>query len=189
MSVTKVEDAPQPRENLYRLVILVLVGGLVASWVAVVWLVESRNSAENQRDKERAANAAYEAGPGALAAAEQILEEMISFHHRELEDEYAWTEYFADDELREDYEKRVIPRLAKLARATKAVAKGEIAEAAYDVIDEDRVTVLADVRQRVTSRTNKRGVTERQWATIEMVRDGDDWLIDDITIVTVPPPT
>ncbi len=36
---------------------------------------------------------------------------------------------------------------------------------------------------------NKDGVIAEQWASLTMSRDGDGWLVDEIDIVSVPPPS
>ncbi len=187
MSVEKVVDeGQQQRERLYRLLILVLVVVLVVTWAAVVWLLQGKNSAEDDLEDTKAS---YASGPDAQAAAERILGEMISFDYRDIDDEYAWTKYLADDELRGDYEDNIIPKLRKVITRTKATADGEIEQSAYNTIDGDTVTVLAFIRQKLTDVDNKKGVLAEQWASLTMGRDGDDWLIDNIDIVSVPPPT
>lgn len=189
MSGEKAADDPQQREKLYRLVILVLVGVLVATWIAVVWLVQSRNSAEDKLDKAEHDNAAYTAGPDAQAAAERILGEMISYDYREIDGEYAWTKYLADDDLRTDYEQRLTPKLEKVIRKSKSKADGEVAQSAYNILDEDHVQVIAFIRQELTTAGEKKGVIDEQWTSLAMVRDGDEWLVEKITPLNVPPPS
>ena len=183
---TEVEDDPQQREKVYRLLIVVLVGVLVATWVAVVWLVQGKNSVDDDLEETKDS---YAAGPDAQAEAERILGEMISFDYRDIGDEYDWTKYLGDDELRGEYEDRIIPRLTKLIRRTKATAEGEVVQSAYDQLDEDHVDVLAFIRQNLTDVDNKDGVLAEQWASLSMSRDGDGWLIDKVDIVSVPPPS
>ena len=148
----------EQREKVYRLLIVVLVGVLVATWVAVVWLVQGKNSAEDELDETKES---YAAGPGRPGRGRGILGEMISFDYREIGDEYDWTKYLGDDELREQYEDTIIPRLSKLIRRTKAAAEGEVVQSAYDQIDEDHVDVLAFIRQKLTDIDNKDGVAGR----------------------------
>ncbi len=189
MSVTKVvrpEAGPDDREKLYRLLVIVLVGVLIATWVAVVWLVQGKNSADDELEQTKES---YAAGPDAQAEAERILGEMISFDHRDIGDEYDWTRYLGDDELRSQYEDSIIPRLTKVIRRTKAAAEGEVVQSAYDQVDEDHVEVLAFIRQTLTDVENKDGVLAEQWASLSMSRDGDGWLIDKVDIVSVPPPS
>lgn len=192
MSVTRVEGDPEeqvPREKVHRLVILALVGALVATWVSVVWLVEGKSSVEDDLAEAEDDLASYAAGPDAQAAAESILGEMISFDHRDLDDEYEWTSYLADSELRADYEDDIVPRLSKVIRRTKASADGEIDQSAYNIVDEETVNVLAFIRQRLTDVDNRDGLIAEQWASLTMVRDDGDWLVGKIDIVSVPPPS
>ena len=86
----EVEDDAQQREKVYRLLIVVLVGVLVATWVAVVWLVQGKNSSR-RRTTSTETKESFAAGPDAQAAAEGILGEMISFDYRDIGDEYDWT--------------------------------------------------------------------------------------------------
>ncbi len=77
-----------------------------------------------------------------------------------------------------------------MIRRTKAAAEGEVVQSAYNLIDEDHVDVLAFVRQRARPTSTTRTVCiAEQWASLSMVRDGDDWLIDKVDIVSVPPPS
>lgn len=188
MTVQKVSepDSGARRETVHRLVVIALVGVLVVTWGAVIWLVQGKNSADDEVERVKES---YAAGPEARAEAERILAEMISFDHREIRDEYGWTRYLGDDELREEYEQRIIPRLTKLIRRTRATAEGEVVKSAYDQIDEDHVDVLAFIRQTLTDVDNKDGVVADQWASLSMSRYDDGWLIDKIDIVSVPPPS
>lgn len=193
MSVVGVERSvdrdQEQREKVYRLIIMVAVGALIATLVAVVWLIQGKNSTQDDLDQAEDDVASYAAGPEAQAAAESILAEIISFNHRDIEDEYDWTKYLADDDLRSDYENNIAPKFRKVILKTKATADGEIAQSAYNIVDEDTVNVLAFVRQRLTDVDHEDGVVAEQWASLTMVRDGDDWLIDEIDIVSVPPPS
>ena len=114
---------------------------------------------------------------------------MISFDYRDIDDEYDWTKYLADDELRSDYEDHIVPKLGKVIARTKATADGEVVQSAYNTVDDDHVNVLAFIRQKLTDVDNKDGVIAEQWASLTMSRDGDGWLVDDIDIVSVPPPS
>jgi len=186
--VDKVAEDGQQREKVYRLLIVVLAGVLVVTWVAVVWLVQAKNSADDDLDKTKES---YAAGPDAQAAAERILGKMISFDYREIADEYDWTKYLGDDELRTDYEDNIVPKLAKVIRKTKAAADGEVIQSAYNTVDDTTVVVLAFIRQKLTDLDNKDGVIAEQWASLTMTRGdkNDDWMIDMIDIVSVPPPS
>ncbi len=179
----------EQREKLYRLVIVVAVGALIATLVAVVWLVQGKNSTQDDLDRAEEDLASYAAGPEAQAAAESILADIISFDFRDMEDEYDWTKYLADDDLRSDYEDDIAPRFRKVILRTEATADGTIEQSAYNIVDEDTVNVLAFVRQRLTDVDNQDGVIAEQWASLTMTRDGDGWLIENIDIVSVPPPS
>jgi hypothetical protein len=179
----------EQREKVYRLIIVAAVGALVATLVAVVWLVQGKNSTQDELDRAEEDLASYVAGPEAQAAAESILGEIISFDFRDMDDEYDWTKYLADDDLRSDYEDDIAPRFRKVILRTEATADGEIEQSAYNIVDEDTVNVLAFVRQRLTDVDNPDGVIAEQWASLTMTRDGDGWLIENIDIVSVPPPS
>ncbi len=192
MSMISVEKATEDQERtdqVHQLVVMVLIGALVATLVAVVWLVQGKNTTQDDLDKAEQDLASYAAGPDAQAAAEAILGEIVSFDHRAMDDEYDWTKYLADDELRADYEDNIAPKLRKVIVRTKATAVGEIEQSAYNIVDDDSVNVLAFVRQRLTDVDNPDGVIAEQWASLAMIRDGDDWQIGRIDIVSVPPPS
>ncbi len=189
MSVEKVTEDDQQREKLYRLVILVLVAVLVATWVAVVWLVQGKSSAEDDLDKAEQQVDSYAAGPEAQDAAERILGVMTSYDYREIDDVYDnWTKYLGDKDLKDRYENDVIPDLVKVVKLTKTVAVGEVVHSAYNLVDEDHVKVLAYVRQKITSKDDPKGVLDAEWYSITMVRDGDDWLVEKVSPFDVPAP-
>lgn len=187
MSVVVKGEPPENRERLLRLLVLGLVVVLALTWGAVVWLLSGKNKAEEDLEAAERKVDAYAAGPEARDAAEALLEQMVSFDHATIDTEYRWLEKFSP-ELRADYEEKRIPSLRKVIKATRAKAEGEIVQTAYETADPEHVTVLAFIRQRLTDARNRRGLVEEQWATLKMAREGGEWLIDDIDIVTVPPP-
>lgn len=188
MSVEKVVEDDQQREKVYRLVILALVGVLVATWVAVIWLVQGKNSAEEERDKAEQQVDSYAVGPEAQAAAEEILGVITSYDYREIDEvRDNWTRYLADDQ-KDHYANDVIPNLVKAVKLTKTVAVGEVVHSAYTLIDDDHVKVLAYVRQRIRSKDDPKGVLDAEWYSIAMVREGDDWLVEKVNPFDVPPP-
>jgi|GEM_PF-4288254 len=190
MSVERVGEDEQQRERLYRLVIVALVGVLVATWVAVIWLVQGKSSAEDDLEQAERENAAYAAGPDAQAAAERALDEILSYDYREIEDEFAWTSRFTD-ELRSEYEGDLVKDLRKLIERFETVARGEVVESAYEVAG-DEVQVIAFIRQRLTTKADRKadraGVVDERWTELTMVRDGDDWLVAKIDPFNIPPP-
>lgn len=187
-SVTPVATDRGPRERGYRLAILALVALLLVAMIAIIVLVTSRASKVDELEDAEGKIATYEAGPSARDAAEEILLEITSYDYRELDKEYAWLDSFATDELRTRYADQV-PRLKKVIRLSKATAEGEVVQSAYETRSSSEVTVLAFVRQAIRDSVNKRAVIEEQWATLEMVLDDGEWLIGNIDLVTVPPPT
>ncbi|MDZ5620498.1 hypothetical protein SFC88_06670 [Nocardioides sp. HM23] len=191
MSVSRVETTAedhQQREKVLRLVILMLVGALVATLAAVVWLVQGNNSLQDDLDQAEADVASYAEGPDALAAAEKALGEIISYDYRDLDDEFDWTQHFAG-ELRTQYEDDLVPTFRKVIRRFRMTAEGEVAESAYDIVDSGTVQVIAFVRQSLSNEDNRKGVLDEQWTSLTMVRDGDTWLIEMITPLNVPPPS
>jgi hypothetical protein len=183
----------EQRERVYRLIIVVAVGALIATLVAVVWLVQGKNSAQDDADdaKEQAEEgiAAYTAGPEAQAAAEEILGVMTTYDYRKTGDlADRWTRYIGNEDLKEQYENELIPDLVKAVKLTKTVAVGEVETSAYNLVDEDHVNVYAYVRQRIKSKDDPKGVLDEEWFSIDMVRVGDDWLVEQVHPYDVPPP-
>ena len=66
-----VDPDQEQREKVFRLIIIVLVAALIATFVAVVWLVQGKNSTQDDLDEAEEDRAAYAAGPDAQAAAEE----------------------------------------------------------------------------------------------------------------------
>jgi len=195
MSQIKVEKAGpfdpehEQREKVFRLIVVVLVGALIATFVAVIWLVQGKNSTQDDLDKAEEDLASYSAGPEAQAAAEEILRVMTSYDYRETDDlADRWTKYIGDEDLKKQYESELIPDLVKAVKLTKTVAVGEVESSAYNLVDEDHVKVLAFVRQRIKSKDDPKGVLDAEWFSLDMVRDGDDWLVEEVRPYDVPPP-
>jgi Mce-associated membrane protein len=180
--------ATSPTERRYQLAVLVLVVLVLVGAVFSLWLVSKKNSAEDDLRKAESDNATYAAGPEARDAAESMLLDMTSYSYKDIDDEYTWLDNFSSDELRQRYAKQ-IPKLKKIIKASHASAKGQVVVSAYNTVDEDSATVLAYVRQVLKTKDDQRGAVEDQWTTLKMVRDGSGWKIDDIDIVTVPPPS
>jgi hypothetical protein len=195
VSGVRVDEVPtgagqEQREKLYRLTVLALTGSLIATLVAVVWLVQGKNSTQDDLDEAEEDLASYAAGPEAQAAAEEILGIMTTYDYRET-DQLAdrWTEHLGDEELKKQYEDDLIPDLVKAVRLTRTVAVGRVESSAYNLVDDEHVKVLAFVRQRIRSKDDPEGVVDEEWFSVDMVRDGDDWLVEDLRPYDVPPPS
>lgn len=190
VSVERTDDDRLQRERLHRIVVIVLVGALIATWVAVVWLLEGKDSAEDDLAKAEDDLASYSAGPEAQSAAEEILLVMTSYDYRRTEGlADRWTQYIGNEDLKDKYEKDLIPDLVKAVKLTKTVAVGEVESSAYNLVDEDHVNVLAFVRQRIKSKEDPKGVLDAEWFSVDMVRDGDEWLVEAVRPYDVPPPS
>jgi Mce-associated membrane protein len=175
-------------ERRYQLAILVLVVLVLVGAVVSLWLISKKNSAEDDLKKAESDNATYAAGPEARDAAESMLLDMTSYSYKDIDHEYTWLDNFSSDALRRRYAQQ-IPKLKKIIKASQASAKGQVVVSAYNTVDKDSATVLAYVRQVLKTKDDERGAVEDQWTTLKMVRDGSGWKIDDIDIVTVPPPS
>lgn len=190
VSVERTDDDRLQRERLHRIVVIVLVGALIATWVAVVWLLEGKDSAEDDLAKAEDDLASYSAGPEAQSAAEEILLVMTSYDYRRTEGlADRWTQYIGNEDLKDKYEKDLIPDLVKAVKLTKTVAVGEVESSAYNLVDEDHVNVLAFVRQRIKSKEDPKGVLDAEWFSVDMVRDGEEWLVEAVRPYDVPPPS
>lgn len=183
-------ESPLTTERRYQFAILVLVVLVLIATVFATWLVSKKNTAEDDLEDAQGKLATYSAGPEARDAAEDDLREMISYDYRHVDDEYTWLDRIGNDKLRSRLQKQTA-NLAKVIKLSKVTAKGEIVQSAYNTIDENTATVLAFVRQTLSSPTNKHASVAEQWTTLKMTRDDPDspWLIDDIDIVDVPPPS
>jgi hypothetical protein len=177
-------------ERRYQLAILVLVALVLVAVVLATWLVSKKNTAEDDLKDAQDKLATYAAGPEARDAAEDDLREMISYDYRHVDDEYAWLDRIGNAKLRSNIQKQT-RKLAKVIKLSKVTAKGTIVNSAYNTIDENTATVLAFVRQTLSSPLDKNVRVAEQWTTLKMTREDADspWLIDDMDIVNVPPPS
>jgi len=182
MSAT--DDRPATaQDRTYRAVIVVLVAALAAAAALAVWSF--------LRDPGTERGSADSATLADLAAAEEsardLLVDMTTYDFRELDDEYAWLDRLTDADLRARMEERVAD-IGEVITAGKVTARGTVERSAYRANEDGSVTVIAFVRQRITDRSNDGRKLEEQWATLTMVRDAGDWLVDDIELSDVPQP-
>lgn len=129
----------------------------------------------------RDAEAAERAADTAPATAERAAEAILAYDHQTLEaDQDAATRFMTDDfaeQYTETFEKVVRPT----AEETRATVAAAVQGSATVRASADRVRVLLFVDQTTVSRANENPQVALNRVEMIMVRDGDDWLVDDIT--------
>jgi Mce-associated membrane protein len=159
--------------------VVALLGALAVALVAAVAVLGLGVWDVRQvREDERVA----EATRAAPAEAEQAAAAILSYGHRTLDADQKAAEKYLTPSYREDYadtfERLVRPNATKL----KANVEAQVRGSGVTHADPDRVNVLLYVNQTTKSTANG---GEPQVALnrvqLAMVRQGDDWLVDDIT--------
>lgn len=153
------------------LVVVLTLGGVMA----VAGVITS--SVGDRREAEAAARAA-ETAP---ATAERAAEAILAYDHQTLDaDQDAATRFMTDDfaeQYSETFEKVVKPTAEEGRATVVAAVKGSATVRASS----DRVRVLLFVDQTTVSRANEDPQVALNRVQMIMVRDGDSWLVDDIT--------
>lgn len=178
-----VTDQPADAQlRTYRNVIVLLIAVLTAAVALTVWALVRDPGTEPADDAATLSDL-----EAADESARALLVDMTTYDYRELEDEYGWLDQLTNAELRAQMEERVAD-IEKVVRVGKVTAKGSVERSGYRANDNGSVTVIAFVRQQITDRSNEGRKLEEQWATLTMVDDGGDWLVDDIELSGVPQP-
>ncbi|MDZ5622810.1 hypothetical protein [Nocardioides bizhenqiangii] len=139
-------------------------------------------------DQEEQAEAAEAAGLSAADSAEAAVEPVLSYDYRTLDADFAEAETYLTDEFADKRnalfdqqaesgmtlrEQVVSDKVVVAARVSASPGLTRVSE------DGDRATVVVYVDQD-SQKGNDAPRSLRMWATMSMVADGDEWLLDDI---------
>jgi Mce-associated membrane protein len=158
-----------------------LVGLLLATLLFVVLsVVEARDN----DDGGTSTTSSSEAIPDAQAAAEKAAVAITAYDFRDLEGSRAAAIPFMSKAYQEKYD-RLFAVVEENAPNTKTVVQTRLVASAVGLVGDDRIQVLVFFDRSTTNAVVSEPQITRDQATLTMVREGGEWLVDDLT-TTLP---
>ena len=155
--------------------------------VVATWPGANLFGGDSPAEQAESAEVAEEAGATAVGAAESAVPAVLSYDYRTLDADFAEAESYLTDEFAEkrtalfDQEAESGMTLREQVVSDKVVVTARVSLTGLTRVSEDgdRATVVVFVDQdSQKGRSSPRSL--RMWATLSMVADGDDWLLNDI---------
>lgn len=115
----------------------------------------------------------------AVRAAESAVVPVLSYDYRHLDDDRDAAVARMTDDFAKDYRK-TFALIEQNAPENKAVVQVEVLASALASASDDRVEVLLFVNRPTTNKTSAEAQVYRDQVTLKMVREGDEWLVDDM---------
>ena len=148
--------------------------------VVLLWQADNDDARAGDRAVALAA-----AGKAADKAARAAVVEMTSYDYRTVAKDFAWVDDAGTAKFQEQYAEISAP-IKKLVVQLKATAKGTVVASAPLVKDTHHVTVLVFVDQAISNPGNgstgqQRGLDQPR-VTMQMVKEGGRWLVDQVKI-------
>ncbi|RHW28235.1 hypothetical protein D0Z08_04425 [Nocardioides immobilis] len=163
----------------------------VALAIVVLFTWPGSVGGESPAKQEEQSEQAEEAGAEARAAAEDAIPEVLSYDYRTLDDDFAEAEEYLTDDFAAkrtalfDQKADTGLTLREQVVSEKVVVTARVAMTGLTRVSEDgdRATIVVYVDQD-SQKGNAAPRLLQMWATLSMVSDGDDWLLDDICTET-----
>ena len=153
---------------------------VVALSVVAVVLARQNASLQDELAAQRVSASELTATKDAVSAARTAAEAATSYNYTTIDRDFGWLERYGTrsfvDQHRDDTR-----ALRDLVVATRSHAVGHVIAAAGSAEDGDHVDVLLFVDQRLTKDHGK-PTTDRTRVELSMVREEDQWLIDDLQL-------
>ncbi|GAB2988350.1 hypothetical protein [Nocardioides montaniterrae] len=150
---------------------LLLIAVVVLSVLAVKWHGQASD-----------AKADTAAGRAALAQAKKDLELMEAYSWKEPGSYDDWADAFTSPEVAQPF-RRNLKMTEKVIALSKTVAKGDIVDAAYRVVDAHHVEILAFVDQIIVAHTQNPLTVDQQRVRMTMTTIGGQWKISNFEVV------
>ena len=161
--------------------VLVLAIGVVAV-VAIVALVLSRVQVGNLQADSRSAAGVDGARTSALSAARTYAADIASYDYRRLNQDFGVVLAHSTPSFRKSFGKSSAELKSTLVKF-HATAKATVVAAGVVSVSADHAVVLVFLEQTVTNSAQKSPTTDRSQVEITLVRSGDNWLIDQVTLL------
>ena len=117
----------------------------------------------------------------AVAAATSGAATVLSYDYRHLGADFKKAQAVATTKFRKQYDKTTAAVVKPLAPKYKVITSAQITAAGTVSVDVDRVVVLVFASQTVTNTQLSAPRLDRSRINVTMVRDGDRWLIDQMS--------
>jgi len=151
---------------------------LMVSLVACGLLWKASN--DHQRDATDRA-ALIQAGIDAQAAAERAATAMTTYDYRTVEEDFAWVDTAATPAFQEKFSKIAQPSI-DLITSLQSSATGQVVDSGVEVIDATHVKVVLFVDQRITGQEEGTSAPDQPRITMQMVRQGGLWLVNEVEL-------
>jgi Mce-associated membrane protein len=171
------EEAPVSVERWRRVVLVLLVGALVAAVVAVALLWSDRQDLTDRADEDSIA----EVGAAAEDAARSAVTRMTTYDHRTVEADFAWVDEVGTEKFQAAFGDRRTASI-EVIKGLRSSAVGTVIDSATTVEDADHVKVLLFVDQELRAQGQKPSKLEESRVTMQMVREGGRWLVDELLL-------
>lgn len=181
--MTRVEDAGTDEHKLrYLTVIVALAAALVLAAVALGLMFEAKGDAD---DRAAAAKDEVAGLVAAESAARDLLLDMTTYEHTDLDEVYDWVGRLSDDELK-DRTTANEDTFKKIVRLSNATAEGEVVDSAYRANEDGSVTVIAFVRQEIHDAESDEPKIDEKWATLVLAEESGEWMVSDVQLSNIP---
>lgn len=157
---------------LIAVLVLLLIAGAVT--VAVLW--RDRADLRDRAAAERAAT----------AEAERIVVAWLSYDYRTYLDDMKWVTDSGTDDFEKEYSTEAFESLRRrMVGPRRLISEGRVVESAATAEDADTVKVVVFTDQTLTDKDMRQReeapLHARSGVELRMVRQGDDWLVDELT--------
>lgn len=168
---TVLDEAPEapetaPRSWLRRAVIPVLLAVVLALGGALGYTAYQQSELHRWQEQ-------------AVATARDYLVAMASFDYQDLDANKGAITADSTPEFAQKYDE-MVAALRDIVVTSKGVAAATAEHVAVERLDEESATVIGFVDQQVTNVTAPEGNTQRYRMLVELVRDGDRWIVNDV---------
>lgn len=163
----------EPVRDRRTAIIALLTAFLVFALAGMVWFgLQNREYAQEDA-----------AGEEAEETAREMLVEMTTYQHDTLDADFAWIEEYGTPEFAERYRSSA-EEIKKFVADNELTVTGTVVDSAHRVEDDDQVVVLAFVDQEFTPAGSKEVVDEEQRVRLVMLREGDEWEVDTVEVLS-----
>lgn len=181
--MTRVEDtSTEALKKRYLTVIVALAAALVLAAVALGLMLKAKGDADDRADAAEDEVAGLVA---AESAARELLLDMTTYEHSDLDEVYDWVDRLSDDELKDRMTANE-ETFKKIVRLSKATAEGEVVDSAYRANEDGSVTVIAFVRQEISDAESEQPKLDEKWATLVLEEESGGWMVSDVQLSNIP---
>jgi Mce-associated membrane protein len=146
-----------------------------------VLLWKDRDDADDRAAKSEAV---VDASLDAEKAARDAVTRMTTYDFTTVDDDFSWVDDAGTDKFQKNFTEATKAAITYI-KSVKASAEGTVVDSAATAADADHVKVLLYVDQRIHSQGTKGNDLDQPRITMQMVRQDDEWLVDEVDVVNV----